>query len=137
MRWTVVALSLLCALAAVASATRASNEDRPMICPSDRECYPLFFEATDEFQVVKPGQVLDPSMHTKMDSQTGVLEAKLRSVAEEDATTLGVLEEDPDAAAAEPERMTYATFPSHRRGALRRHPAERSATPNSRRRLRF
>ncbi|KAJ2332191.1 nucleotide exchange factor sil1 [Coemansia sp. RSA 2681] len=51
------------------------------VCSSDSEgrkiCYPRLFNATDEFQVVLPGQDLPPGLHVQIDMSSGKRLAKL------------------------------------------------------------
>ncbi|PVU88272.1 hypothetical protein BB561_005944 [Smittium simulii] len=48
----------------------------------DNECYPKLFEPTEEFQVIKKGQIVPQGLHYTIDMQTGVRMAKLLDEAE-------------------------------------------------------
>ncbi|KAJ2706008.1 nucleotide exchange factor sil1 [Coemansia sp. IMI 203386] len=43
----------------------------------DQLCYPRLFEATNEFQVIRPGQDIPPNLHVQIDMQTGLRMARL------------------------------------------------------------
>ncbi|KAK4170131.1 hypothetical protein QBC43DRAFT_305439 [Cladorrhinum sp. PSN259] len=72
-----------------AAATHASDSPSPpspspsadieLICHTDNpaECYPKIFQATDQFQIVKPDQDLPVGLHVRLNVQTGQKEAKL------------------------------------------------------------
>jgi nucleotide exchange factor SIL1 len=46
------------------------------IC-NQNECYPLLFEATNEFEIVKPGQKIRKGLHVSIDFETGKKMAKI------------------------------------------------------------
>ncbi|KAJ1643357.1 nucleotide exchange factor sil1 [Coemansia erecta] len=43
----------------------------------DQSCYPRLFKATNNFQVIKPGQQVPPNLHVQIDMQTGQRLARL------------------------------------------------------------
>ncbi|KAJ1667874.1 nucleotide exchange factor sil1 [Coemansia sp. RSA 1813] len=45
-------------------------------------CYPAVFQATNEFQVIMPGQSVPPGLHVQIDMTTGQRKAKLMSLEE-------------------------------------------------------
>lgn len=66
------------------------NTQRPLqdksqdIC-NQESCYPKYFIPTNEFQVIKDGQILPEGLHVRMDFSTGVKEAKIINESEETA----------------------------------------------------
>jgi nucleotide exchange factor SIL1 len=82
-----------------ASASSASAESAPspsadveLICHTDNpaECYPKVFQATDEFQIVRPDQDLPIGLHVRLNVYTGVKEAKINVPDEVDPSLEGL-----------------------------------------------
>src|SRR5690606_37699417 len=74
-----------------------------LICHTDNpaDCYPKVFQATDEFQVVRPDQEIPPGLHVRLDINTGLREAKL-NVPGEDRPDLEGLPVDSSVVVVEP-----------------------------------
>ncbi|KAJ2493608.1 nucleotide exchange factor sil1 [Coemansia sp. RSA 2050] len=77
-----LAVAILFAAAAAAdTADKGQTTDDSQVCTTDANghqvCYPRLFNATDEFQVVRPGQDLPPGLHVQIDMSSGERLAKL------------------------------------------------------------
>lgn len=81
------------------SASSASAESAPspsadveLICHTDNpaECYPKVFQATDEFQIVRPDQDLPIGLHVRLNVYTGLKEAKINVPDEHDPSLEGL-----------------------------------------------
>ncbi|KAJ2247282.1 nucleotide exchange factor sil1 [Coemansia sp. RSA 455] len=75
-----LAVAVLFAVAA-ATVDKSPSIDDNQVCTTDIEghqvCYPRLFNATDEFQVVQPGQDLPPGLHVQINMASGERLAKL------------------------------------------------------------
>ncbi|KAJ2069558.1 nucleotide exchange factor sil1, partial [Coemansia sp. S100] len=75
-----LAVAVLFAVAA-ATVDKSPSIDDNQVCTTDTEghqvCYPRLFNATDEFQVVQPGQDLPPGLHVQINMASGERLAKL------------------------------------------------------------
>ncbi|KAJ1721645.1 nucleotide exchange factor sil1 [Coemansia erecta] len=69
--------------------------DSATICSTDatgeQSCYPRMFVATDEFQVIKPGQDIPPGLHVQIDMQTGLRMARLMPADDKDENGLALV----------------------------------------------
>ena len=92
-------VALISLVAWGASASSASAESAPspsadveLICHTDNpaECYPKVFQATDEFQIVRPDQDLPIGLHVRLNVATGVKEAKINVPDEHDPSLEGL-----------------------------------------------
>ncbi|KAM7222622.1 hypothetical protein V8F06_002116 [Rhypophila decipiens] len=70
----------------------AADDEVELICHTDNpaECYPKIFQATDEFQIVRPDQDLPKGLHVRLNVQTGQKEAKINVPDEEIAAVAGL-----------------------------------------------
>ncbi|KAK6608535.1 Nucleotide exchange factor SIL1 [Botrytis cinerea] len=61
-----------------------------LICPTDNqaECYPRIFQPTRDFQIIKPGQDIQPGLHVRLNISSGLKEARLNIPMEGDDVTL-------------------------------------------------
>lgn len=60
------------------TAMASSSSKNDLICnESGDNCYPKEFEATKEWQIVKPGQTIPAGLHVRLNLETGLQEAKL------------------------------------------------------------
>ena len=105
-RLKMLPLNLIALLSLMAFGVNASNQpaqpspspsaDIELICHTDNpaECYPKIFQATEEFQIVKPDQDLPIGLHVRLNVQTGQKEAKLYNPEEPDNPALAGLPVD-------------------------------------------
>ncbi|KAK4230747.1 hypothetical protein QBC38DRAFT_468711 [Podospora fimiseda] len=72
------------------------SADIELICHTDNpaECYPKIFQATNEFQIVKPDQDLPIGLHVRLNVQTGQKEAKINNPDEAENPALAGLSVD-------------------------------------------
>jgi nucleotide exchange factor SIL1 len=63
------------------------------ICNAENECYPLYFEPTNEFQIVQAGQRVPKGLHIAMDYQSNLKKAKLLDRSEAGPSEVDVVEE--------------------------------------------
>ncbi|CAN8098681.1 unnamed protein product [Discula destructiva] len=59
----------------------AIERDQALICASEnsKDCYPMVFQATDEFQTIREEQEIPHGLHVRLDVTTGKKEAKLNN----------------------------------------------------------
>lgn len=105
-RLKILPLNLIALLGLMAWGVHASHSptqpspspsaDIELICHTDNpaECYPKIFQATEEFQIVKPDQDLPIGLHVRFNVQTGQKEAKLYNPEEPDNPALAGLPVD-------------------------------------------
>ncbi|KAK9245220.1 hypothetical protein V1506DRAFT_272727 [Lipomyces tetrasporus] len=76
-----VTLLVAFALRVIATSdTESSQAETDVICPSDGGlCYPTVLEATDNWQEVRPDQIIPGGLHVRLNFETGRREAKLLS----------------------------------------------------------
>lgn len=86
------------------SPSPAADAELELICHTDNpaECYPKIFQATDEFQIVKPDQDLPKGLHVRLNVQTGQKEAKI-NIPDEENPALAGLPVDSSVVIVEPE----------------------------------
>jgi nucleotide exchange factor SIL1 len=101
-RLKMLPLNLLALIGLMAWGASASAGDSPsapsppadveLVCHTDNpaECYPKIFQATDEFQIVRPDQDLPPGLHVRLNVYTGLREAKINVPDEHDAALEGL-----------------------------------------------
>ncbi|KAK4035157.1 hypothetical protein C8A01DRAFT_48595 [Parachaetomium inaequale] len=101
-RLKMLPLNLLALIGLMAWGASASAADTPsspsppadveLVCHTDNpaECYPKIFQATDEFQIVRPDQDLPPGLHVRLNVYTGLKEAKINVPDEHDAALEGL-----------------------------------------------
>ncbi|KAM7190280.1 hypothetical protein V8F20_009787 [Naviculisporaceae sp. PSN 640] len=94
------------------SPSPAADAELELICHTDNpaECYPKIFQATDEFQIVKPDQDLPKGLHVRLNVQTGQKEAKI-NVPDEENPALAGLPVDSSVVIVEPEEGGAASQP--------------------------
>ncbi|KAK3330429.1 hypothetical protein B0H66DRAFT_61915 [Apodospora peruviana] len=100
-----IGLLLVSATATEDSAPSPSpSAEVELICHTDNptECYPKIFQATNEFQIVRPDQDLPKGLHVRLNVQTGQKEAKI-NVPDELNTALEGLPVDSSVVVVEPE----------------------------------
>ncbi|KAH6627901.1 hypothetical protein F5144DRAFT_577232 [Chaetomium tenue] len=75
-----------------AESAPSPSADVELICHTDNptECYPKIFQATDEFQIVRPDQDLPIGLHVRLNVYTGLKEAKINVPDEHDPSLEGL-----------------------------------------------
>lgn len=70
-----------------------------LICPTSdaNDCYPLIFEATNEFQPIREGQQIPAGLHVRMNIETGAQEARIMQEEGDKPSELAVVEDKADA----------------------------------------
>lgn len=83
-------LFLICALFAVEGF--GAQQEKDLICSSESpsDCYPKIFQATNEFQVIREGQEIEPGLHVRLDVTTGKKEAKINDPNEDNPALEGL-----------------------------------------------
>ncbi|KAJ1855588.1 nucleotide exchange factor sil1 [Coemansia sp. RSA 2703] len=78
---SLLALAALLPLAQTAEQHVFETVDNTTICSTDstgeQTCYPRLFVATNDFQLIRPGQDIPPGLHVQIDMQTGQRMARL------------------------------------------------------------
>lgn len=80
---------------AIASPAASPRADTELVCSKTKsnDCYPRIFQPTKDFQTIREGQDLPPSLHVRMNIWSGEKEARLNIPMEgEDGAVDGVLE---------------------------------------------
>lgn len=60
----------------VPTSSYTEHPEKEVIC-KDGHCYPVQFEATNEFQIIREGQTVPKGLHYRINFETGLREAKL------------------------------------------------------------
>ncbi|KAJ2744153.1 nucleotide exchange factor sil1 [Coemansia sp. BCRC 34301] len=98
--YTRLAVAILCASAAALGARDKGQaiDDDVQVCSNDSQghevCHPRLFNATDEFQIVLPGQDLPPGLHVQIDMSSGERLAKLMAPEPNTSNELAVVAKD-------------------------------------------
>lgn len=82
-------------------------------------CYPLLFQATNEFQAIRPGQQIPKGLHVRIDYHTGFKEAKLNNDDGTAADSLPVLVPSSEAE-ADTQKMPKITLKTEKAGKVTR-----------------
>lgn len=77
---------------ATSNPSEQTADGEELICHTDdpAQCYPRVFQATDEFQVVKPDQEIPSGLHVRLNIWTGEKEAKINVLDDNDPALDGL-----------------------------------------------
>ena len=84
----VLAVLICASLTALASQVLPESSNQ-IVCDEahaeepSQNCYSKIFVATNEFQIIRPNQVVPPGLHVRLNLQTGIKEAKLMNPSEQ------------------------------------------------------
>ncbi|KAJ2776910.1 nucleotide exchange factor sil1 [Coemansia interrupta] len=89
--------------------------DSATICSTDaggeQTCYPRMFVATEEFQIIKPGQDIPPGLHVQIDMQTGLRMARLMPADNKDENGLALVSDSDTVEENKDTRPPAQTYP--------------------------